>query len=673
MAEKKAEEMEEYESDLDDTPLPAVRRRAAASDDDDDEGGGATGSSAPSSVASSDLDFDSDGQGAAEMYDDDEVYDEEGSEVCDEFEVGGGGVAVGEALEDEGKYGDEVADDLVAALEGKVNYGDEETYGVVAALEDEGKHGGEAEGKADVGAAVGGVEVVKKGSDAQAVPTKGAFYMHDDRDNRNGSQRKKFGDQKLWYPKDDSVWAHDRFYEMNFRNSPIDDERRPRSSFRAWDRGSTHGFDHGYLERTLTPSYDHDDREAYKYLPKESTTLYGNANNYRRVPSKFHTYYDHDDTNLGNVQRGSHTYYGNANGFNSEQDGYGGGVSRPYQPHWESAPLIYSGQNIRQVELHCLPAYSEHLPESNTMCQNEEGSFNAEGGRRPSQTLGFGTEQTVPWKQTYPSNVNAALPTSYHSRSSHQELPMIQRGKARSVMFSKLFTSSVRMAHSSLKSQSRPVYRVETVAPSGRENALDSLCTVATEDIDNPAVNTSASAFDDYIQYSKSSDQGTVYQERVSTQIFCPKPSSTTEIQSQAPSSDEDADTSMSAGSVTSLVSSAENEKLKNEKVDGASFTYDGGHVHGDIRASGLTLGDKCFTRPPAQLPALQFNGQHPGGPDAPFIGMTLPRFVAQQQLSISSEMSQMTWDHVTEAPVSQEIPDVLGRQLGQRQNRTRR
>lgn len=266
------------------------------------------------------------------------------------------------------------------------------------------------------------------------------------------------------------------------------------------------------------------------------------------------------------------------------------------------------------------------------------------GEKYPSQTLGFQTEKNFPMKQTSPSNLNSASPSFYHSRSSHQEQPFIQRGKARAVMFSKLFTSSVRMAHNSLKPQSRPVYRVKAVVPSGRGNTLDSLSTNAMEEIDNPGSNLSGSASDNYIQYSKSSDKGTVYQERsihrpfqstsrVSTLVFCPKPLSTTQIQSHVTSSNEDIETSMSPGLVNSLVSSAVKTELK-EEVEGPSFTYDEGHVHGVTGARGLTLSDK----------ALQFSGQHPRGPDTPFIGRTLPRFVVRQLVGGSSEMNQMTW-----------------------------
>uniref|UniRef100_A0A0E0JNC2 Btz domain-containing protein n=1 Tax=Oryza punctata TaxID=4537 RepID=A0A0E0JNC2_ORYPU len=638
MAEKKkAEEVEddeEYESDLDDAPLPAVRRRAAASDDD--EGGGAMGSSAPWSVAGSDLDpdSDSDGQGAAEMYDEEEeeesVYDEEGSQECDELEARGGGVGGGEALEDEGKYGDEEAD------------------GVVAALGDEGKYDGEeAEGQADVEAAVEGAEVVNKEGEAQAVPTIGAFYMHDDRfldpeNGRHGSQRKVFSGQKLWYPKDDNG-------------------RRPRGSFRAWDGCRTRGYDHVYLERTLSPSYSYDDREEYKYVPKEprtffattgdhksflkeSNNMYGNANNYRRVPSKFHTCYDHGDTkNSAYVQTGSHTYYGNAKGFTGAHDGYRGRASKPYIPHSNSAPEIYSGQYIRS--------------------QNEDSSSNAERGKHPSQTLGFRTEKNFPMKQTSLSNLNSASPSLYHSRSSHQEQPFIQRGKAPPVMFSKLFTSSVRIAHSSLKPQSRPVYRVKAVVPSGRGNGLDSLCMVATEDIDNPGSNLSGSASDNYSQNSKSSDQRTVYQERsihrpfqstsrVSIQEFCPKPASTTQIQSHVTSSYEDTETIISPGLVNSLMSSAVKTRLK-EEVERPSFTYDEGHVHG-VTGARLLVPSSSTGAMGATYNPPRFGSYYPQPSEL------MPSLVSPR-------------DHSVTEVLTHEIPEVVGHQLGPRQNKIRR
>ena len=82
--EKPEAEEEEYESDLDDAPLSALWRRDAASDDegeDEDEDGGT-----PLRRRKAGFDADSDGQGAAE------VYDEEGEEEYGGFEAEDGGV-----------------------------------------------------------------------------------------------------------------------------------------------------------------------------------------------------------------------------------------------------------------------------------------------------------------------------------------------------------------------------------------------------------------------------------------------------------------------------------------------------------------------------------------------------------------------------------------------------
>ena len=73
---------EEYESDLDDAPLPALRRRDAASDDEgeeDDEDGGT-----PLRRRKAGSDADSDGQGAPEVYDEG-AYDE-GEEEYEEHD-----------------------------------------------------------------------------------------------------------------------------------------------------------------------------------------------------------------------------------------------------------------------------------------------------------------------------------------------------------------------------------------------------------------------------------------------------------------------------------------------------------------------------------------------------------------------------------------------------------
>jgi len=90
-----------------------------------------------------------------------------------------------------------------------------------------------------------------------------------------------------------------------------------------------------------------------------------------------------------------------------------------------------------------------------------------------------------------------------------QELPFIQRRRARPAIFSKLFSTSVRMAHSSLNTQSRPASGVKAFVPSGGHgNAGDSLSTASIKDMPSLGFHSSVSTSNSYSQYSKSRDQG---------------------------------------------------------------------------------------------------------------------------------------------------------------------
>ncbi|KAM0869721.1 hypothetical protein ACQ4PT_040530 [Festuca glaucescens] len=625
MAEKeKAAAEEEYVSDVDDSPLPALRREA--SDDDDDDGGGGRGLPPPSTVVGSDSD--SDGQGAAEVYDEDE-----GSEKCEgmqeHFGAGRGGGGGGDAKEvpDEGKYEEEEA---------------------------------QAKGEAAVD---DGEDKEKKGIDPYAVQRIGAFFMHDDRfhnkeNDSRGRQREFFGGQKLRHPKDDSVWVHDRFDEINVHDVQHDNARRPTIPFRAWAGDRTHGVNHGYLQGTKSPSYYHGNRADYKYIPKKSLTRYESSNNYNRFPNEANTSYD-NSKNYRSVPRKFHSYYDNKNFDNARREPrihhvnaigyapnvYRGKPSRPYQPHWKNTFGNSSVQRNR--------TYSRS--------QNEEARSGAGEGKCYYQNSNLQNEQNIPLKE---------------------ELPLIQRRKAQPAIFSKLFTTSVHMAHSSLKTQSRPVLGVKAFVPSGGHvNAVDSVSTVSIKGMPSLGSHSSVSTSNNYSQYSKSRDQGSglnngesakskfsstsqatefsdaVYQQRsvqqlqprqrASTQIFHQNIASTNNIQSHpqatSTSSTEDAETSPPPGSKSSEAPSVVIGQNYKEEPVRASFPHDGGHVLGVTGARGLTLGDQGFPGTPAVLPAMQFSGQHPSGPDIPSIGMALPG-LSLHQLGGNSEANQMTW-----------------------------
>ncbi|XP_044350031.1 protein MLN51 homolog isoform X2 [Triticum aestivum] len=741
-------------SDVDDSPLPALRRRAAASDDEEGDGGGGggSGSSPPPRVVWSNSD--SDELGAAEVDGEDEGS-EECEEVRKEFDAGSGG----------GGEAKEVTPDEVAA-----------------APEDEGKYEEEEEeAQAETGAELKEEDKENKGFEPDAVPRTGAFYMHDDRfqnkENRGrGRQRDFSGGQKLWNSKDDSVWLHDRFNEINthdvqhdstrrprspfrawaggrthdvnhdrfdeinthyvqhdstrrprspFRaraggrthdvnhdrfdeinthyvqhdstrrpRSPFrawaggrthdanhdrfdeintryvqhDSTRRPRSPFRAWAGGRTHDVNHGYLEGTKSASYYHDYRADYKYgsinnynrFPKEAKTSYYSAKNYRSVPRKSHSYYD--EQNFYNARTESRICYVNAKGHNNAPNVNRGKPSRPYQPTWKNTFQTSSVQNNRS--------------------QNEEGCSDTGVEKNSHRTLSLQNEQEF---------------------TSKQEPPFVERRKARPDILSKLFSSSVRMAHSSLKPQSRSSFGVKAFAPSGEHgNTAGSLSMVKGM----PNLGSHSTVSTSNSQYSESRDQGSGLnigvptKNKLSTQIFHQNIASASKIQSHPQntliSSTEDAETSPPPGSNNSLAPSViivQNDKV--EAVSG-SLPCGGGHALDVTGAKDLTLGT------PAVLPVMKFGEQHPRGPDIPCTAMAFPGLLAHQP-SDNSELNKITWlqtlsgatgvlgatydpsyigSHypqpsvfpryhcVTEVPVLLNSPEIPGHELGQRKNK---
>jgi CASC3/Barentsz eIF4AIII binding len=160
-ANEAGEKTEEYESDPEDSLLPAMRRREAASDDEEESDGGEdlpSKKNEPMTSRNARSDGESDGQGGAEVYDDDDVDDyDEDEEEYDEL-----GVEYEHDLEEE-NGNNVVAGRRQGELEG------ENTEGNIEEKRDEENKEGE-----------------KKENEPYAVPTSGAFYMHDDRFQENG-------------------------------------------------------------------------------------------------------------------------------------------------------------------------------------------------------------------------------------------------------------------------------------------------------------------------------------------------------------------------------------------------------------------------------------------------------------------------------------------------------
>ncbi|CAH2068013.1 unnamed protein product [Thlaspi arvense] len=200
----------DYESDPEELKRSLAARRREASDDEDegfkDEKRGGN-------------------QGAAIDSDEQAESDNDGGDSYDDDE--------------EGDYG-EVDDDI--ADNGKP--GVSQSKGV----EVDGRNGEDAteETAADV---VEGEE--QKQKEPFAVPTAGAFYMHDDRFQKMdaGTNRRMRGGRRLWQSRDERKWGHDKYEELNTQEKQYD---RRTSRGRVRGRGQDRGYSRGTNSKAFT-------------------------------------------------------------------------------------------------------------------------------------------------------------------------------------------------------------------------------------------------------------------------------------------------------------------------------------------------------------------------------------------------------------------------------------
>ncbi|KAI3789706.1 hypothetical protein L2E82_02509 [Cichorium intybus] len=290
-------EDEEYESDPEQAKLSLkMRRRREASDDEEevDDDDDVRVRERVRVIDSRVSDYESDDQGAAAEYDDEE-YDlaEEEEELLEEVDD--------EELV-EGRRRSEVQgvrEDLDGVIEGSsvgVKRENDQTDGdgfyAPESVDqfDDNANGTAAEGE-------GGQEEKKENEPFQ-VPTAGAFYMHDDRfrDSSGGRHRRTLGGRKLWELRDDRKWGHDKFEEMTMQERHYDEGRRvPRGRNRA-PRGRNRGEDRNFVPGNRPKTYNNNNnnqtnaprpvrgRGPRKYQPTTQNNFESSSQN--RQPAK---------------------------------------------------------------------------------------------------------------------------------------------------------------------------------------------------------------------------------------------------------------------------------------------------------------------------------------------------------------------------------------------------
>ncbi|ONK76617.1 uncharacterized protein A4U43_C03F30200 [Asparagus officinalis] len=550
----------------------------------------------------------SDGEGGAPAYENEEEQDEEYDEEYEEEIEEEDEIVVEEEEEKDLEGGDE------KDLEGSRRKDDDE--------EGE-KRDGEGEGS-------------KKENEPFAVPTAGAFYMHDDRfqENGRGRQRRMPGGRRLWESKDDRAWVHDRFEEMKLNDDRYDQGRRNSRGGRFRGRGGGR--------------------------PRVAGRAYVKGN------SRPRGYYD----DVNNQNRDGNSQIRDGNNQNRPQKSVRGRGPRRYEP-------IFRNNEVS----------ASHNKQNKQPAKTRDSTLNIGTGKPSSQTPNVQSDPAIPRKNAFASSLNSASPPFYPSGSSKQDLSVTQKRDAHVGNTNKIVASSLHMGNNFLSSQSGSTFRAKATEDSfshDRKYIDDSLRSVAGKALANAQVQSSGSPLTsaNMTQTSQSRAQGrnsnttgqpnyqptnlvsqvprapqqlqaplgqqrpqTQYQPalRVSTQqVVQRRPSSGNQVSSppHAPTTNAsglgETDSPLdSNNSKTQLIARG---KTGSQGAGRGSFLYNGAQIIGASGAMGLSQNDQNF--PGTLLPVMQFGGQHHGG--IPALGMAFPGYVAQPQQGLGS--SEMTW-----------------------------
>ncbi|KAK1665421.1 hypothetical protein QYE76_053580 [Lolium multiflorum] len=563
---------EEYVSDPDDA-LPEMRRREAS----DDEG------SEDPPRARIDPDHDHDGQGAPEDYegeveDDDEYYDD----LLEEEEAA-------EGLEEEEEYdGRAVPPKEVAAGQGE--------EGDKAVVEGE-----EAEGEE------------KKEQEPFAVPTSGAFYMHDDRFAENGrgggGRRRMLGGRKLWDAKDDQAWVHDRFEEMNVHDrfdERYEDKRGSRGRFRGRGSGGrTRGTARGSSRGGRYRSYHED---------SENQNLGDSQNRPQRVVrGRGPRRYDAIAKNTREVV-----------GYQRKQP------ARSREPAAHSALDREAGQ-ISNAHSDAVPAKKNVVNSSLNSASPPfypSGASNHAGAQRRDMQAGGSNNMKL---QSGPI-VRGRGTTDYGGRDRFHAEGHVRPSPSRTAGAS---SNSSGFSASSVNAGQSPTAR----AQGGNSSIGVSSHNQPTSSFHQTSRTSAQQQNHTSVMHQKSGQVPTQPATRIPTQQLSHRNNPSPTAQHLPARSTESGENGSYPSSNQSKTISSEVEKT-NKEMGRGSFMYGGAQIIGSAGAAGLAQGDQNnFPGTPALLPVMQFAGQHPGGLG---VGMALPGYVAQQQLGMGN--NEMAW-----------------------------
>ncbi|KAK4395267.1 protein MLN51, partial [Sesamum angolense] len=604
-----AEEEIEYESDPEEAKLSLKMRRREASDDEQEgEGGGNSREKPPRRIDESD----GESEGAAAEYEDELEEEEEYDldEECVEEEeveyVESGGVRGGDDVEVVAV--ERVEGEKEGAVKGELIEEEEEEE--KKEVNDEANKIGDENNNIPDGQHE---EEERKEMEPYAVPTAGAFYMHDDRfrDNAGGRHRRTLGGRKLWESKDDRKWGHDKFEELTMQERHHEEPRRgSRGRYRG--RGRNRATDRGYAQGNRSREYTNNSTQ--------------NNNNQSSAPK-----------------------------------GVRGRGPRRYQPSYKNsneAPITHNKQSGKLGEKHPhVISGRTSEPVSNAEPPRKQVASNLSITSPPFYPTGSSTkENSVPLKRDAQAGTisrNGQQPVMDESFNTARsgatmrgknvadsigvdklyidDAPSAMDGKASNTMhMSSSNSSSINPTQPQLRGQGRGPTSLTQMAyqPAVSNNQVNRV---------SPPSQLQSVQRNPGQSRAQSSAQASVPQ---FTQRF---PSG---AQASSPPKAAGAMNAFESGELESTSESSQTKTALVAKGKGnmqgggkGSFLYGGAQVMG---ASGSMASGQSDQNFPAFLPVMQFGGQHPGGIGVPAVGMAFPGYVAQPQLGLGS--SEMTW-----------------------------
>lgn len=634
MAEAAKEEEVEYESDPEETKLSLKMRRREASDDEEEQGGDGEDSERGEAFKPRrrivDSDVESDGQGAAAEYEEEEEEEEdygeeeEDEELIDEEDYAEEDEVYGEVRRGEIGEVEAVGKEAEAQVEGRKEnredrVGPESIEGLQGSNDD--GHLVDGANEHQQGEEVGD-EGEKKEIEPYAVPTAGAFYMHDDRfrDNAGGRNRRTFGGRKLWESKDDKKWGHDKFEELTMQERHFDEGRR-NSRGRYRGRGRKRGAERGgYVRGSRPRTYNTNNNQN-----KNNNQNNAPKNVRGRGPRRYQASFKSNDEvppalnqQSGKIaEKPSHANAGrvSAPASNVESE------AAPAKKH-----VFASSLNSASPPFY--PSASTSSSKETALTQKRDLQPGTNNRRiHPVVDESFSTAQSSAVQRGKSVVDSIGMDKLYINDST-----ATVAGKPSTTLQFPLGSSSVSSSQSvQLRAQGRgitslPQVTYQSTGASSQGNRISPPTQLHTPTQRNSVQNRGQPSLQTSGQQFAQNPGG-------GSQVSSPK----AVINKSLSESAETESLSESNKSKAALVAKGKGSVQGSGR---GSFLYGGAQVIGASGNPGNGPGDQNF---PAFLPVMQFGAQHPGGIGVPAFGMAFPGYVAQPQLGGLGN-SEMTW-----------------------------